>query len=137
MGFRIKEALVRFMTGRHGIDKLYYALFVLYVLLILSSILFTAPILNAVSWIVFLYMCFRTFSRNIPKRQKENAAFERIWGKIKNEIRLIKDRIKDIRTKRYRKCPECKSVLRLPVKKGKHKTVCPRCKKEFEVRVVI
>ena len=136
MKFRLKETIIRFMSGRHGIDKLYYALFVLYVILIVLSMVFTLPVLNMISWLVLFYMFFRTFSRNLPQRQKENAAFERFWKKIKNAIRLTKDRLKDIRTKRYRKCPDCKTVLRLPIKRGRNKTTCPRCKKEFEVHVL-
>lgn len=137
MGFRIKETIIRFMAGRNGIDKLYYALFILYIILIVLSRLIISPILNAVTWFIFLYMFFRAFSRNIPQRQKENALFERIWRKIKNFFRLTKDRLKNFRTKRYRKCPGCKTILRLPVKRGNHNTKCPRCGKNFNVRVVI
>ena len=35
----------------------------------------------------------------------------------------------------YKKCPSCKAVLRLPKRPGVHKTVCPRCGREFTVRV--
>ena len=135
--FRLKQTLIRLMTGRRGIDKLYYALFVLYIILMLLGRIFPSPVWVTMSWVVFIYMFFRAFSRNLSQRQKENAAFERVWRKVKSVFRFTRDRMKDIRTKRYRKCPSCKTVLRLPIKRGKNKVVCPRCKKEFDVRVIL
>ena len=35
----------------------------------------------------------------------------------------------------WEKCPSCKAILRLPRRIGVHKTVCPKCGKEFTVRV--
>ena len=35
----------------------------------------------------------------------------------------------------YKKCPACGAVLRLPRRIGVHKTVCPKCGKEFTVKV--
>ena len=34
----------------------------------------------------------------------------------------------------YKKCIHCKTVLRLPLKKGVHTVKCPNCKKRFEVK---
>ena len=53
---------------------------------------------------------------------------------LKNKIDLYKQQKND-KCHVYRKCPNCKAVLRLPNKVGKHTTVCPRCNKEFKVRV--
>ena len=32
------------------------------------------------------------------------------------------------------KCPKCKKVLRLPLKKGTHTCKCPVCNNKFEVK---
>ena len=32
------------------------------------------------------------------------------------------------------KCPKCKTVLRLPLKKGIHTCKCPTCHNKFEVK---
>ena len=34
----------------------------------------------------------------------------------------------------YKKCPNCKQKIRLPLKKGKHTVKCPNCSYKFEVK---
>ena len=130
-----KSKLIQFMAGRYGSDKLYYALIVMYLLLSFIGIVFSVPYLPTFSVLFLAYAVFRTFSRNIYKRRAENALFLKILGKVKAPFLLLRNRIRDRKTKRYRKCPSCRAVLRLPFKKGKHQAVCPHCKKEFGVTI--
>ena len=133
---RIKEAMIRFMTGRNGTDKLYYAFLFIYIFLVILGFFIVSPVIVFLTLFVFLCTFFRVFSKNLEKREKENAAFERFLKKIKNGFKLNMNRIRDFREKRYRRCPGCKTVLRLPRKRGHHKVNCPRCKNEFKVRVL-
>ena len=80
-------------------------------------------------------MFFRCFSKNIYARRRENEFFKNIFKKIKNFFVLQKNRIRDIKGYRYRKCPHCKAMLRLPKRRGRHTVICPRCKKRFEVKI--
>ena len=132
---RFKSMLYRLMYGRYGTDKLGTCLLITYMILIfvhailtifIESVIFdlvTALVSLALAFIIF----YRMFSRNIAKRRMENQKFCGFFTLNKNKIR-------DRKTHIYRKCPQCRSVLRLPRAKGKHFVVCPRCKHRFSVR---
>ena len=132
---KFRNKLYRFMYGRYGGDTLNKVLFWVYaVWIILFSIvmLFVDSVwLSVFYWISSGALCFwiifRMFSRNIAARRKENDAF---CGFFK----LRKNKFRDRKTHVYRKCPDCKAVLRLPKAKGKHYVICPRCKNRFKVR---
>ena len=131
-----KNKLAGFMYGRYGMDELSYGLFGVYLVLLLVNLFIRSNIINILIYAVIFIVFFRTFSRNIYKRRRENEKFIKLWKPVKAKASLTIRRIKEIKTKRYRKCPHCKSVLRLPRKAGKHKVDCPRCHKEFEVHIL-
>ena len=132
---KFKNKLYRFMYGRYGMDKLGNCMMIAYVVLLLVYTVLTFFItqvwFDLIVWLVsialFITVFYRMFSRNISKRRKEN---EKFCGFFK----LRKNKFKDRKTHVYRKCPQCKAVLRLPRAKGKHTVVCPRCKNRFTVR---
>ena len=141
---KFKAKLYRFMYGRYGTDTLSKVMLWVYAaVLIIYSVLRVvfmfalrdntlAPTILSVCYIIISvslvgWMFFRMFSRNIAKRRREN---EKFCGFFKLRHNMFRDR----KTHVYRKCPECKAVLRLPKAKGKHTVVCPRCKNRFEVR---
>ncbi len=137
----LKMKFFQFMQGRYGgNDGLNIGLLAIYlVLAILKTFIrngFAGWIIYLLSMAVLIYSVFRMFSKNIPARQAENVKFMRFWYKIKPKLVLVKDRVKDIKTKRYRTCPHCKNVLRLPYKRGKHNVRCPKCGKDFSVRII-
>lgn len=135
---RFRDKLARFMWGRYGIDGLYYGLLVTYfVLWIVQGFIkidFLKAIISLAGLAALVFLIFRVFSRNIAARRKENEKFMRIWTRIKNFFVLQKNKIRDIKSFTYKKCPACKATLRLPRKKGKHNVVCPKCKNRFEVK---
>jgi hypothetical protein len=132
----IKEKLARFMYGRYGMDELSYGLFGLYFVLLIVNAFTNIKLLGILIWTSLIVMMFRTLSRNIYKRRMENEKFMKIWKPFKSKGSLTIRRLKEIKTHRYRKCPHCKSVLRLPRKTGKHTVNCPRCNKEFKTRIL-
>ena len=138
---KFKYKLQRFFYGRYGSDTLNNVLLGSYIFIILAyaiGSLFIRPeavktklLLSLLYYVLtitlFILIFFRMFSRNIVKRRREN---ERFCG----FFRLRKNKFRDRKTHVYRKCPNCRAVLRLPHAKGKHNVVCPRCKNRFEVR---
>lgn len=132
--WRIRQQLMNFMYGRYGIDKLYYALFALYVILLFVNFWAKSLIVSLLMWIVFVYMLFRILSRKIHNRQRENDRFVRVLNKFTSFYKLTIKRIKEFRTYRYKKCPNCKAVLHLPRKKGNHTVCCPKCKNDFQIK---
>ena len=137
---RFFERIQRFMYGRYGIDALGRASMVLYIIIAVVNIFIfdsrVKAVIFALQTALFVLIIFRMLSRNIYARQKENNAYLRIFGRISPKIKLLGRRIKDIRFKRYRTCPNCKSVARLPIRRGHHTVRCPGCHTEFKVYIM-
>jgi ssDNA-binding Zn-finger/Zn-ribbon topoisomerase 1 len=134
---RIKEKLIKFMTGRYGVDQLYYGMFALWVVLTLVNIKVDSMILMAVSDVFIVLAIFRGFSRNISRRTAENEKFLKVWNPVKRKVRLFYRRIREIRVHRFRTCPHCKKTLQLPIKRGKNTVKCPRCQEKFDVHIML
>lgn len=137
----MRQKFQRFMSGRYGYDKMGLGLIILYAVLGFIRTLFirrkiAVYVISALMLALAVYTVYRFLSRSIYKRQRENAVFLQITGKMKSELILLKDRIRDVKTKRYRRCPACKNVLRLPVKKGRHNVRCPKCGNSFDVHIL-
>lgn len=157
---RFMEKLARFFYGRYGIDSLYTALMVLTLAVILLNAALGQWWLQIVTLALIFWTLFRSLSKNIPARRRENEIWLKIWKKItfgKGPVRQYpnaggygnayngynsytppKPKIKKLKTDKdhcFRICPECRANLRLPKQKGKHTVVCPRCKCRFEVRI--
>lgn len=141
---RFRGWLARFMRGRYGPDQLgKFTLITYLVLALVQLFLIGTPfmrgiggrICNAVLLLLFAWSVFRMLSRNIVARSKENRRFLSIKNGIKKFFWLRKQMWKDRKTHVYKKCPYCKSVLRLPKRKGDHGVTCPKCKRVFRVKI--
>ena len=133
----LRDKLAAFMYGRYGSDQLYKALIVLYFILFIANLFVNSIIITVVMWAVLFWTIFRSFSKNISARSMENDKFMSVWNTIRTKTTLTIRRIKEIRTRRYRKCPHCKSVLRLPRQTGKRTVTCPRCNKRFQTNIIL
>ena len=132
--------LQRFMMGRNGVDQLSVALMVAYMLL--SFLLRIGQVWGWWAYlplVLLLWAAFRMLSRNIPRRQKENAAFARMWSSIRswwyrvsNGYRNFASKRQEKRTHKFFKCPACKAKVRVPKGKGKIRITCPQCGTKFE-----
>ena len=124
------------MRGRYGVDHLYIVNLVVYFIgLIILRRLDSVIIFDFLLLILIFWTFFRFFSRNTAKRQRENQVLLNLVAKTKAKAKQIFNRIKDIGTHRYRKCPHCETKLRLPRKVGVHTVKCPRCQQRFQVKV--
>lgn len=126
MGYRMAQ----FMSGRYGNDALNVALMLFAVLI--SVVLRFTPVwyLSFLCYVPLAVMVFRTFSRNIERRRRENEIFTSVFYRLRNWAGRNKAKAKDT-THKYYKCPACKAQLRVPKGKGKICITCPKCRKEF------
>ncbi|MBQ3507329.1 MAG: hypothetical protein IJA91_02160 [Clostridia bacterium] len=142
---KFREKLARFLYGRYGADSLYNALFVCELILLFLGAVFSVlgnvnqalAMISIAFYIIALglmiFAMYRFFSRNIPKRRRENEAWLRFKGKFhrKPKSHLPPDTADHI----FRSCPRCHATLRLPKEKGKHQVKCPRCGEKFGLKV--
>ena len=130
---RFRERLERFMSGRYGNDQLNNLLLIAVLVIIFVNIFFNSYIVTLAYLALWGWSVFRSMSRNIYKRRKENEIFLKVWGPISGKFKLMKNKHRDRKTHVYKKCPQCKSILRLPKRKGKHTVKCPICDERFDV----
>ena len=132
MNFRYR--LMQFMSGRYGTDQLFYAIISVAVVFSFVNLFFHSFILQLLVYTLLGYALFRVLSRNHDARRRENYIFRDKVNFIKRKKEIYDQRRAD-KCHVYKKCPSCKAILRLPHRIGTHKTVCPRCNREFTVKV--
>lgn len=133
----LKKKMAKFMEGRNGIDTICYAFIAVYFMLTIINAFLNLSILNTAMTLIAVYIAFRMMSKNLARRQAENKKFILIINQGKGHWKQLVMRIKEIKTHRYRRCPQCKIMLRFPRKTGSHKVVCPRCKQRLSVKIFI
>lgn len=134
MSNNFRNKLYKFFYGRNGVDSLNKFIFVIYMILFVVSIFIKLPVIAVLELMITLIFFYRFFSRDISRRSKENQKYLKFQNKITGKFKLTKRKWKDRKTNIYKKCPKCKTVLRLPLKKGRHICACPKCNNEFKVR---
>ena len=143
-----KEKMYRFMYGRYGTDNLYRFLMVTALILIVAHLCVgflpesvgRTVARNALSLAVFavyVWMLFRTMSRNIYKRRRENEIYlkaSRAVLRFLSGNTASRGSIRDDAYYIFRNCTKCGSTLRLPKRVGKHRVKCPKCGHGFYVK---
>lgn len=126
---KFRNALYRFMYGRNGVDALSWALVVLEVVLsLLSSFIHVRGVSQAlyfVSTALMFVVLLRIFSRDLARRQAENAKFLTWWTPKANAIRGARARRAD-KAHKYVRC-SCGAYCRVPRGVGKIELTCPKC----------
>ena len=126
---KFRNALYRFMYGRNGVDALSWALVVLEVVLSLLSAFIhvrgVSQVLYFVSTALMFVVLLRIFSRNLARRQAENAKFLTWWTPKANAMRGAKARRAD-KAHKYVRC-SCGAYCRVPKGVGKVELTCPKC----------
>lgn len=124
------EKLRRFMYGRYGNDQLNFFLLIAGCVITCIFSFVDIPFVHYLGMLPYIAVIFRTLSKNIPARQKENAKFLELsapWRKfIVKKYRQFQDK-----DHKYYACPKCHNTLRVPKGRGKIKISCPHCQKEF------
>ena len=132
---RFRERLYALLNGRNGLDALSYTLLGLSAALLVVNLFLHSVILVVIEYALLAWVIFRFFSRNLAARQEENRRFVGFFQAVGRFFKLQKNKIRDRKTHVYRKCPSCKTVLRLPRVKGEHGVTCPKCRAHFDVQV--
>ena len=120
-----------FMTGRYGIDQLTIALLVVGMVLTFTGDVFDSYTLTMISYVVFLASIYRTLSRNILARQKENNKYLQYFNPARAWLKGKYNIVKSNKDYKYFKCPNCKQELRAPRGKGKIAVTCQKCHTKF------
>lgn len=151
----IRLKFMEFMRGRNGSDELYFAMLVMSIVLDIGDWFIKSRVYSIFALAFFILTMYRFFSKNLYKRQMENAKFLELVSKIKRKdfshnpyevkpkkpskikkkIDAYKMRFRDRKTHVFKKCPGCQAVIRLPKKKGEHTVCCPRCSQDFKVKI--
>ena len=148
---KFREKIYRFMYGRYGTDDLYYFLMISFFVLMVVEMITVAIlpeglaetivsiVFFVITWGLVIYMTFRSMSRNIYKRRKENETYLKIRRNVSRFFKMntsTKTKSRNVDTADYifRDCTKCGATLRLPRKAGKHKVKCPRCSHGFFVK---
>ncbi|MBQ7566282.1 MAG: hypothetical protein IJT18_04105 [Oscillospiraceae bacterium] len=116
---KLRDGISRFMAGRYGMDQLGMALLAAALVFVFLSRFVYAP-LWIVSPALLGFAVYRTYSRNIERRTRENTRF----------LHLL-DPLRD-REHRYFRCPKCRQKVRVPRGKGRIAIRCPKCGERFE-----
>ncbi|MGI6372318.1 MAG: hypothetical protein ACOX1R_03875 [Caldicoprobacterales bacterium] len=122
------DRLKRFMNGRYGGDQLTTALLAFAILLTIISRLARMPWIIIFVYILLGISLYRMFSKDINRRSMENYKFMMLFSPLYKRFLKFQRRLRDSKTHRYFKCPNCKTTLRVPKGKGKIIITCPRCK---------
>ena len=120
----MKEKIRAFFAGRNGVDSLSNTLLWGSLIVMLLSKLADLSIFYYVSWVGIIYAYYRILSKDIYRRQAENAKFM-AW---KDRIKL---RWQQRGTHKFYHCPKCRTVLRVPKGKGKINSTCRSCGERF------
>jgi len=115
----------KFFRDRYGLDVLSF------VLLFISLILSKARYIWIIALILFVVAIFRTLSKDISNRKKEQQKFEKFYNPIIRSFVLYKTKLQQRKYFVHFKCEKCKNNLRLPKNKGKLQGKCPVCGLEF------
>ena len=128
---RFREKLMRFMQGRNGFDQFSQFLnMVVLVIFVLSLFIKWAP-LYYIGIALLIYMYFRVFSKNIPKRYAENQKFCNLRYDFSIKKNKMKKEWEQRKIYRFYRCPMCKQKVRVPKGRGKICITCPKCREEF------
>ena len=144
------EKLRTFMYGRNGFDRLGF--FTMFAYLLFNGIkmcfmrnAYVYYTLWAIALLFLAVTVFRFLSKNIAKRLDEAQKFEQFLVRIRfddmmfglrKKFKRLSIRLSQIKTHRFRTCPQCHEHLRLSKKRGTRNITCPKCGRKFKAFVL-
>lgn len=128
--------LRKFMYGRYGVDQFSTALAILSLVLILICGILpkSLRIISILAYVPMFFYLYRTFSKNIFKRQQENYKYLGFKNLAVSKLMGYKKRLADSKTHKYLTCPNCRQKLRVPRGNGKITVTCPKCRNQFKAK---
>ncbi len=131
---KLKLAIMRFMEGRNGLDNIGWHAMWGGLILTLAGMMEPTGIAQLLGTALYIYAIFRLFSRNVGKRQAENARYVQFTEKCSREVKQFFLRLKGMKEYKYFRCPNCKVRLRLKRGAGEKAITCPKCSHSFSQR---
>lgn len=122
-----------FMRGRYGNDALNQTLMISCCTLFILDIFVRKSFIAIGAYVLWFVGMYRMFSKNIYKRQQENAAYEKMIEPITKQITVMKKQKADP-THKYYRCKTCGQIVRVPKGRGRIEIRCPKCQSRFEKR---
>ena len=136
----LRYKLSAFMQGRYGMDNYGRFLLTVWLVLLILRLFVKSSLLYWLELALFIYIYFRIFSRNIPKRYRENQQYLQMKGKVTGFFKdfsfsgtgkKIRDAAEQAKDYHIYKCPKCSQKIRIPRGKGHIMVKCPKCGFEF------
>ena len=130
----MRQKLMHFMIGRNGNDDLNRFLLGLDIVFILLAVIFrnaVARIFSSLAIILLVWIYYRMFSKDLMRRNTENAKYLRTREQVFGYFRLRKEQWVQRKEYKFFVCPACKATLRVPRGRGKIKIVCKKCGNSF------
>ena len=109
-----RDKLIRFMTGRYGVDDLGKATLAGAIVLLVLAMLFRSSLLHLLALALIVYGYFRILRLR-----------SRVLGGLKGQ------RTGADRTMKVFRCPTCGQKVRVPRGKGRISIHCPKCNTDF------
>ncbi|NLC96569.1 MAG: hypothetical protein GX675_03255 [Erysipelotrichaceae bacterium] len=130
---KLKETFNDIMKGRYGSDHLNVVLVGVGFIFWIINLFLKNSALVLLTNIMVIYALYRSLSKNIWIRQKENLRFLDLTKNFRNKLKIFKLNLTDKNFK-YFICPNCKQMVKVPKGKGKIEISCPRCNTKFDRR---
>ena len=131
---RFQYKMYQFMQGRRGADQFCRFLFLTSAVLLLFSMFFFNYITYYMGIALCLYGNFRSLSRNLYKRERENNRYLALKYRITGG-RTFQQRWYERRYYAYFKCSGCGQKMRAPKGRGTIRVHCHNCNTEFQRKV--
>lgn len=131
---RMTYKMAVWMQGRYGNDDFSNGLVALGIITMLLSIFPHCGWLSYIALIALVVAIWRTCSKNISKRANENQTYLRVTAKPRRSYELAKKKWVNRKTTKYFRCKGCGQELSVPRGKGTLRVVCPKCKKETQMK---
>ena len=132
-----RQDMKEVMSRRCGLDELNDFLVIISILLFVVT-LFAHKWIIVLLGIVFMVMfTYRTFSKNIENRTKENEVYMKYLGSVVKRVSYIsrsgKMRMKTLQDEKYVYfiCNGCGQTIRLPKSNSTVSVRCPKCGQTF------
>lgn len=126
----MKNKLIRFMHGRYGNDLLNKHMLYASIAIALLSIVFNVRFMNFIALILLVLVYVRAFSKKRYKRASENQRYVLMISPMRKKVARLKSK----KHSKYLKCPNCKSEMKVPRKKGNITVTCPQCRHKFDAK---
>ena len=120
-----------FMGGRNGMDHLSRLLLYIALGIFALSVILRLWVLFILGGAVLGICIYRTLSKNLNQRYSENRVYLQLTKSARSSVHRFILRIKDKKTHRIFKCPNCSQKIRVPKGKVKILIKCPGCRIEF------